>query len=168
MSDMKHISDKDFYAFQHDFMNQKEREIFLDHIATCNYCADLFATSMSEDLIAAPRDLKTNILKAVKRPEVQLAARVRKTSKRMQLLVYSLKVGTATAVALLLLLLSMNLTNYAVSPDRWSDKETSGTVKDDGAVPLTNEIRDGMDTICNNILNFSNTIMKTEVTNNEK
>lgn len=169
MSDKKHLSETEFIAFQNDTMNQKDKIAFLEHISSCTFCSDQFALYMSKDLIPAPRDMKAGILKAVNRPEIQLAIRVKETSKKMQLLIYSLKVGTATIVALLLLLLSVNLTNLAVSPDKWvkdeNTAETTAEVKDNE--PLTSVIRDGMDAICNNILDFSNTIMRTEVTNND-
>jgi hypothetical protein len=169
MSDKKHLSESEFVAFQNDTMNQKDKLAFLEHISSCTFCSDQFASYMSKDLIPAPRDMKADILKAVNRPEIQLAIRVKETSKKMQLLIYSLKVGTATIVALLLLLLSVNLTNFAVSPDKWAKDantaETTTETKDNE--PLTSVIRDGMDAICNDILDFSNTIMRTEVTNND-
>jgi hypothetical protein len=168
MSDKKHLSETDLRAFQNDTMNSKDRMSFLEHISSCTFCSDQFAACFSEELISAPRDMKENILKAVKRPETQLAVTVKETSKKMQLFIYSLKVGTATIAALLLLLLSVNLTNFAVSPDKWAQQsDTETTDKNEENVPLTSAIRNEMDSICNNILDFSNSIMKTEVTNND-
>lgn len=168
MSDLKHISNDDLYAFHHDLMNQEDREAFLEHICSCNYCSNLFAASMSENLIKAPQDLKANLLKAAKLPEVQLAVRMKETSKRMQLFLYSLKVGTATIVALFLLLLSVNLTNNAISSDKWSDTTaTKENTDNENYVPLTAVIRENMDAISNSILDFSNKIMNTEVKNDD-
>jgi hypothetical protein len=168
MNDIKHISSTDLYAFHHDIMKHEERQAFLEHICSCNYCSNQFAASMSEHLIKAPQDLKANLLKTVKLPEVQITAKVKETSRRMQLFIYSLKVGAATIAALFLLLISVNLTNYAMSPDKWTeDTVTEAATDKEGYVPLTAVIRDNMDAISNSILDFSNTIMNTEVKNND-
>lgn len=54
-------------------------------------------------MVPAPRDLKASILREAARPEVQLEIKTREFSRRVQLFVYSLKVGTAVAGALFLL-----------------------------------------------------------------
>lgn len=166
MNEMTHISKSDFHAFQHDFMNQKDKEEFLEHICSCDYCSDQFAVMMSEVEIEAPKNMKDNILRATRRPEVQLAIRVKETSKRMQLFIYSLKVGTATAAALLLLLLTMNTSNFpGFENSERIPKDVS--IQQEDKVPLTAVIRDNMDAFSNGILDFSNNIMNTEVTNND-
>lgn len=166
MNEITHISKSDFNKFQQDHMNQKEKEIFLEHICSCDYCSDQFAVMMSEVEIEAPKNMKENILRATKRPEVQLAIRVKETSKQMQLFIYSLKVGTATAVALLLLLLTMNTTTFFNSTNLEKiPNDVSVTTED--KVPLTAVIRDNMNAFSNSILNFSNNIMNMEVTNND-
>jgi hypothetical protein len=168
MSDNKHLTEADFYEFRHDTMNQKERIAFLEHVGSCMFCSDRLASEFDKDLITAPRDMKASILKEISRPEMQLSQKVKETSKKMQLFLYSLKVGTATILALLLLLLSVNLTNFATSPDKWKEQLNTETTEDKADdVPLTSVIRDRMDAICNNILDFSNSIMRTEDTNND-
>jgi len=166
MNDKTHITNAELYAFQHDFMNQKEKEDFLEHICSCDYCSDQFATMMSEEIIEAPKDMKTNILKASRRPEVQLAIRVKATSKRMQLFMYSLKVGTATALALLLLLLTVNFNNFNVSANS-PDNITTEQPNNNKHIPLTAVFRDNLNKVGNSILNFSNNIMNTEVTDHD-
>lgn len=166
MNDRTHISQTDFHSFKHNLMNQKDKENFLEHICSCDYCSDQFAALMSEELIEAPKDMKANILKATKRPEVQLAIMAKETSKKMQLFLYSLKVGAATAVALLLLIFSMNVMDLS---NKVIPKETvTSTSTDDDYVPLTAVIRDNMDTISNSVLDFSNNILNTEVNNNDQ
>ena len=167
MNDMKHISDTDLYTFRHNFMNQKDKEDFLEHICSCDYCSDQFAAIMSEEMIIAPKDMKSNILKAIKRPEIQIAIKVKETSKRMQLLIYSLKVGTATALALLFLLLTVNLTNSTNASNIAGSDAIVTSILDENKVPLTAVIRNNMDAISSNLFDFSNNIMKTEVTNND-
>ncbi len=161
MNENEHISREDFALFQNDRINQSDKENFLKHISSCNHCADQFAVLMSEELITAPRDMKANILKATRRPDVQLAIKARETSKRIQLLIYSLKVGTATVCALLLLLFTMNFSNM----DNMHNKLQVVESKD--KFSLTTMIRDGVDQINNSMLEFSNNIMNTEVTNHD-
>lgn len=162
MSDNLHISKSDFYAFQHDFMNQKEKELFLEHICSCDFCSDQFTALMSEEIIAAPRDMKANILKATMRPDIQLAARVRETSKQMQLLIYSLKVGAATLGALLLLIFSMNYTHFTNAPKVTEDISSDASADEEPKASLTSTIRDSMDNFTDSMLDFSNNIIKTE------
>ena len=162
MNENEHISREDFVLFQNGMMNKSDKENFLRHISTCNHCAEQFAVMMSEDLITAPRDMKENILRATKRPDVQLAAKARETSKRIQLVIYSLKVCTATACALLLLLFTMNLPN--MDHNQIASKVA---INNKDKFSLTTMIRDGVDKINSSMLDFSNNIMNTEVTNND-
>ncbi|HHV11125.1 MAG TPA: hypothetical protein GXX75_12680 [Clostridiales bacterium] len=164
MNEHKHLTEAQIYAFRHELMSMEEKELFLGHICTCDYCSGLFAEAMSEEIIAAPRDMKDNILKATKRPEVQLAIRAKQTSKQMQLFLYSLKVGSATILALLLLMLTVNFKeplNMLSSPIPRPPIEHHIPEKDTQS--LTSRIWDNMNEFSNNILNFSNNIMKTEV-----
>ena len=161
MNTIKHISEADLLAFHQNTMDQKEAEKFLEHICSCNFCSDQLATIMAEEMITAPRDLKDNILKATKRPEVQLVIKAKETSKRMQLFLYSLKVGTATIGALLLLVFTMNFSGVGNTP-----KDFYNNNKD--KISMTTTIKDVMDTISNSMLDLSNNIMKTEVTKNDQ
>jgi len=164
MNDIKHISEIDLLAFHQNTMDQKETEKFLEHICSCNFCSDQLAAIMAGEMITAPRDLKDNILKATKRPEVQLAIKAKETSKRMQLFLYSLKVGTATIGALILLVFTMNFSNFSGVGNAPKDFYNSSKDK----ISMTTTIKDFMDTISNSMLDFSNNIMKTEVTKNDQ
>lgn len=167
MSNINHITKTDFDAFHRDIMKQEDKILFLEHISSCDYCSDQFAFMMSEVVIEAPKDLKANILKATKRPEVQLAIRVKETSKRMQLFIYSLKVGTATVLALLMLIFSVNSMDFMNSTRMSNPIETDIISVQEDNVPLTDIIRDGMDAITNNMFNLPNKIMNTEVINHD-
>jgi hypothetical protein len=159
MNDNNHVLDKDFITFQNGSMNQIDKEKFLAHISSCDYCADLFASLMSEEIIAAPRDMKANILAAAKRPEIRLAVQARQTTKRMRLFLYSLKVGTATVCALLLLLLTMNFSNITASFNLPEHSVSETTVSEQDNKSLTTKMRDKMDNISNNMLDFTNHIL---------
>lgn len=159
MNDKKHIDKNDYILFQKNQMNRNETEEFLKHISSCDFCADQFATLMSEDIIMAPRDMKENLIRATRRPEVQIARRANETTKKMQLFWYSVKVGTATVCALLLLLLTIN---FADSPNQFK------IIQPENSKSFTTTLRNNMDNISNSMLNFSNNIMKTEVTDHDQ
>ncbi len=167
MSDAKHISISDFYAFQHDLMYETEKENFLEHISNCDHCSDQFAAMMSEHLIEAPRDMKANILKATKSPEVQFVIKVKQTSKQVQLFWYSLKVGTATVLALLLLIFTFNFTGPLSPSDPIRKAPTDITIENNDYVPITKVIRSRLDNLSSNMFDFPNKIMNSEVLNND-
>jgi hypothetical protein len=164
MKDNSHVSDVDLISYQQDLMNPQEKITFLEHISTCNYCAERLANSMTQDMITAPRYLKENIMKATKRPEVQLAHKAKQTSKQMQLFLYSLKVGTATIGALLLLFLAMNFSSVTSSINVPENNDRNN----ENNISFTTTIREKMDDVSNSLLDFTNNIMKTEVFNNDK
>ena len=159
MKEHKHIPEEVFNKFRLNLMNAQEKVDFLEHISSCDFCSDLFAEQMRKDLVTAPRELKANIMKAVRSPEVRLKILAKQSSKRMRLLVYSLKVGTAMAGALLILLLSISFSN---KHDMTSDKEP------DKPASFTSSIRDNMNSLNSSLSKLSNQIMNMEVTFNEK
>jgi hypothetical protein len=124
---------------------------------------------MMDDLIPAPFDMKNNILKATKRPEVQIARKINETSKRMQLLWYSLKVGTATIGALVVLTLVMHSgMGINANPDRKPVIPVQQNTDDNDNISLTAAIRDKMNNFSSSILDFSNNILNTEVNNHDQ
>jgi hypothetical protein len=160
VSNARHVSQEEFTAFSKDSMTAKEQEAFLEHLCSCNYCSDQLAAFMAEEIIPAPRDMKENILKATKRPEVQIAIKSREASKRLQLFFYSVKVGTAAVAAIALLLMSMNFSSTLSNPENYRPVKLSG----EDRISITDTIRDKMNNISKNMLDFSNNIIKMEVT----
>ncbi len=158
-----HISDDIYLAFQQDKLNQEEQIKFLTHISQCDYCSEKLADFMEADIVPVPPDLKQNILTASKRAEVQFVKNAKEMTKRMQLILYSLKVGAATVGAFIMLLLFMNLYNadglIKIQPDI---KKQSNTLS------ITNRIREGTDSLNENLFNFSNGIIKMEDNNYDK
>jgi anti-sigma factor RsiW len=163
MNEHNHIDEKALTAFRLNQLSAKETEALLEHICSCDFCSGLFADSMKEDLVRAPRDLKDKLMRTIERPEVQLAKHAREVSKRMQLFLYSLKVGTAMAGALLLLFLTISLSSRQTVPKTDIDQEKPGFT-----VTLNAAIRNNMDSLNNGLIKFSNKIMNTEVNNNEE
>jgi hypothetical protein len=164
MNNKPHVTTAELVAFEQETMSKEEKQAFLEHICSCNHCSDQLAAIMAEDIIPAPRDMKENILKATKRPEVQIAIKSREASKRIQLLLYSLKVGTAAVAAIALLLLSMNFQSNLSDAGSFTNIKIN---KEDN-VSLTDTIRDNMNNISKNMLDFSNNIIKMEVTDHDQ
>jgi hypothetical protein len=165
MNNKPHVTTEELIAFQQELMTNDEKQAFLEHICSCNHCSDQLAAFMADDMIPAPRDMKENILKASKRPEVQIAIKSREASKRIQLLLYSLKVGTAAAAAIALLLLSMNIQTNLSDTESFTNIKIN---KKEDNVSFTDTIRDNMNNISKNILDFSNNIIKMEVTDHDQ
>lgn len=159
----KHISEETLLAFKQDELSPEERDKFLQHICSCNFCSEELADSLADEMITAPIDMKENILRAVRRPEVQIARKAKETSKQLQLLLYSLKVGTAAFGALLILLYAANFNNMKTAQDNQMDQPKSDYESDEDTFSLTGSIRENMDILSSSMLDFSNTIMKTEV-----
>ena len=67
-----HITEDDLSAFVLDRMSMKEKEELLVHVCTCVYCADQFADVIAGDMVLAPKQMKQNILEAVKSPKMQV------------------------------------------------------------------------------------------------
>lgn len=163
MNNKQHISEAEYNSFSQGLMNQEDTMEFLAHIGSCNYCADQLEAFLSGEMLPAPRDLKENILTAIKRPEIQLAVKAKAASKQLQLIIYSLKVGTATAGALLLLFLTINYSSLLNLPTQ--NQKDSNT---QNRFSLTEVLRDNMNKLSDNMLNFSNSMIDMEVLNNDK
>lgn len=164
MKDNIHISQTDTFKFQHDLMTNEEKISFLEHISTCDFCAEQFTECMIEDTITAPLDMKENILKAVKRPEIQIAKKVKETSKNIQLVWYSLKVTTAAIGAFAILVIALNFNSaFTDIKDNPTNVPKVNTEREDTTFSLTAAIKDKMDNVSSSILDFSNNIIKTEV-----
>lgn len=162
MNKHNHIYMEEMKSFLHNNMKDDEKEKFLEHICSCDYCSELFAENMYFDVVKAPMNMKDNIMKAVRQPDILLPLKLQEISKRMQLFYYSLKVGAAMIGALILLLLTIGLTSNHTAhspdlPDKTSYKVSLATV-----------IKENMDSLNNGLQKFSNSIIKTEVIDNEE
>ncbi len=165
MNNKPHVTTDELIAFEQETMSMDEKQSFLEHICSCNHCSDQLTAFMTADIIPAPRDMKENILKATKRPEIQIAIKSREASKRIQLLLYSLKVGTAAIAAIALLIISMNFQTNLSHAERFTNIKINKT---EDSVSLTDTIRDNMNNFSKNILDFSNNIIKMEVTDHDQ
>ena len=101
-----HLSDHDFGAWEQGSLSDAQMEAFLTHTANCPHCGDAWFSYMSrheEALVEPPAYLAEEITERVHQPDVVIAQKAHTTSKKVQLLLYSLKVGVALAASIYML-----------------------------------------------------------------
>lgn len=166
MIENHHISDDIYLAFQQEQLNRDEQIKFLTHISECDYCSEKLAGFMEKAIIPVPPDMKKNILTASKRVDVQIVKNAKEMTNRMQLFLYSLKVGAATVGAFIILLFFMNVYSFSSGPGA-IETDIKNQSKSN-TFSLTNLIRERTDTLSDNLFNFSNEIIKMEDNNHDK
>lgn len=101
-----HLTEHDFEAWERGVLSGAQMEAFLTHTANCPRCGDAWFAYMSrheESLVEPPAYLAEEITERVHQPDVVIAQKAHTTSKRVQLLLYSLKVGVALAASIYML-----------------------------------------------------------------
>jgi len=128
-------------AFQKNRLDSEECIQVLEHVKSCDYCAEKLVSLNEEAEMPAPRYLKDQIIKRTQMPDVQAAVQIKKTSKSLQFLFYSLKTASAVAGALLILL-AVTRMEYAGTFEKISiTSEFTGRLSEGGnkAVDFINE-----------------------------
>ncbi len=109
-----HISEEMWIALKQDTLDTDAFMQVLEHTGTCTWCAERLAkvlegeAFMSETAGLPPAYLSEQILDRVKQLDVQAQTVVKQTSRKLQLWLYSMKVGAAVAFSLLLLGVTAN------------------------------------------------------------
>ncbi|MGN0336783.1 MAG: hypothetical protein ACI4EE_04750 [Lachnospiraceae bacterium] len=101
-----HLTEHDFEAWEQGILSGTQAEAFLTHTANCPHCGDAWFAYMSrhtEALPEPPTYLAQEITERVHQPDVVIAQKAHTTSKKVQLLLYSLKVGVALAASIYML-----------------------------------------------------------------
>lgn len=101
--EQEHITKEIFDCWRQGNMTESQEEAFLRHTGTCTFCAERFGEWMNEMLVEPPAYLKEEISRRTRQLDVQTVVKVKQTSKQMQLLMYSLRVGLAVAASIFLL-----------------------------------------------------------------
>lgn len=135
-----HITKDLFCDWQAGRMKPPQEGQFLGHIGICTYCAGRFGDWMEQGLAAPPETgleepparyppvqspllaeppayLKEEILRRTRQMDVQAAVCVKETSRRMQLILYSLKVSVAVMASIFLLAVTANVRNMEFAPE---------------------------------------------------
>ena len=101
-----HLTEHDFEAWEQGILSGTQTKAFLTHTAVCPHCGDAWFAYMSrhtETLEEPPAYLEQEITDRVHDPDVVIAQKAHTTSKKVQLLLYSLKVGVALAASIYML-----------------------------------------------------------------
>lgn len=159
----QHISSKELQEFHQNKLTKYDLKRFLEHTSSCDFCADLLAESMEGELVLAPPDMKMNILNKSKHLGVQVS-KLRRDSKQKQLFQYSFKVVVASLSALILVF-SLNKLPDNPSMNKVIPIELLVITPDQAS--FISSMRSGMDKVSNQILDFSNNIINTEVIKND-
>lgn len=109
-----HLTDHDFEAWEQGTLSDIQMEAFLTHTASCPHCGDAWFAYMSrhaEALPEPPAYLAQEITERVHQPDVVIAQKAHTTSKRVQLFLYSLKVGVALAASIYMIF-AMDATTF--------------------------------------------------------
>lgn len=149
-----HISKEEWMKFSQGVMSPQEEEELYTHVGTCTYCAEQFANIVEVDFFAEPpKYLFEEIIDRSKRADVQAAVTVRKTSKKMKLLFYSLKVGFAVAASIFLLTMTTVIQETAIELPKEVPVKTEMSVTkklNQGSSEITSRLQD----ITNQVFRF--------------
>lgn len=104
-----HVTEEWLSDFAEGQLTESELGQMFRHLKSCDYCAEQLADFLEKDLAAPPAYLRDEILERSRCPDVQASKTIYRTSKRMQLFLYSLKVGLAVAASLFMLNLSYEM-----------------------------------------------------------
>lgn len=131
-----HISEESWLLLEDGRACQEEFMQILEHTCKCTYCADRMAAVMSHERmsILPPSYLSDQIRERTKQMDVRTAAAIKHTSRELQLILYSLKVGAAVAVSLFLLAITSGLqqAGYVQEAGYGIGYESWGSIRQDG------------------------------------
>jgi hypothetical protein len=143
----KHITEEMWIALEQNTITTEDYMKILEHTCDCTWCAEHLASVMEQDTLAQtpPAYLEEEIANRAGQLDIQVQAAVKKTSKQVQLLVYSLKVGLAVAVSMLLLVATANVQTLDTSEIRqqqqenWEEEISRRAEKEDGFLKQINQ-----------------------------
>lgn len=123
-----------------DMFEHELTEEMLHHITECDYCADLFADYTQDHmLLSAPPDMAEAILKRSRQLDVHMIAKSNELSKKMQLILYSLKVGAAALAAIMLILKVPVVPTFPEDNRHWGETRYFG-ITDDNIQKITDKL----------------------------
>lgn len=120
--EQRHITREMFDGWQQGTLGPGQEKAFLEHTAKCTFCAERFGSWMEENLMEPPAYLKEEIIQRTGQPAVQAAVKVKRTSKQMQLMMYSLRVGLAVVTSIFLLTVTASIQNMNLELPRQQER----------------------------------------------
>lgn len=143
LREQQHITKDMFEHWQQGKMTGSQEEAFLGHTGSCTFCAEKFGEWMDEVLVDPPVYLKDEITRRTRQLDVQTAVKVKQTSKQMQLLMYSLRVGLAVAASIFLL----TVTNGVWKMNVEMPKQPNRTESHEDRESLIDKLNQGSSTV---------------------
>jgi hypothetical protein len=144
-----HIEEEDLKKYHQGLLEPEKLLDLLEHTKTCSYCADRLMNIEDKDIMKAPAYLKENLIKRTKMLDVKAEVQIKITSKKVQLLMYSLKT-TAVLGALLLLFSVSNMKTTEYIENRNQMEATSN---------FSNQLLEKSNYVVNIMNDFSNQIV---------
>lgn len=155
MIESRHLTDEEWLRFGQNRMCSEEEAELYGHISTCTYCAERFANVMEQSIQMPPAYLHEEILERSKKIDMQMAITVKKTSKRMRLFWYSLKIGFAVMASMMLLFATTSIQTTIIQPaQEISFEKTKGTSVTEKINERGYKITDSLNAFSRNILTY--------------
>lgn len=172
MNEKRHLTEEDFIKWDSGLMTPEEMEVFLSHTASCSTCADSWMVWMEqqepEALPEPPAYLAEEIIERSQQPDLMIARRLKRTSRQLRLLTYSLKVGTAVVLSIMMLF-SINLTNMKIASGFESRENRHQTAEYSTAEHhVTGYMRQGTQNIMESLDSFTQSILNFEFSFNKE
>lgn len=142
-----HIKEELLTKFQDHTLDKNELTTMLEHIGTCDYCAEELAFSQQQtELMKAPDYLKGQIINRTKDLDIQASIQITQHSKEFQFFLYGLRTSVAVICALVFLSVGThpNLIQYMKT------RETIPITKE-----FTNKIQESSNWMANSINSLS-------------
>ncbi len=153
--DRSHITEEMWIALKQDTMEPEQLMQVFAHTASCTYCAGRLALTLEAEAeeIKPPAYLSEQIFERVKQLDVQAVTVVKQTSKRLQLLLYGMKVGAAVVFSIFLLVVTANFQGMEASlPRPFVQTEARESVPE-AMNRAANGVTDWMNEFANQLLN---------------
>ena len=179
-----HISRELFCDWQEGRLKGREETDFFTHIGACTFCAEQFGNWMEEGLSdemgreqfltmeeEPPRYLKEEIRNRTRQLDVQASMKLKETSRQVQLMLYSLKVGLAVAASIFLLTITSNIQNMGINqelPERqWMEEKQDEKERPEREESIAGKLRRGSREITAILNEFSSGLFRIDMTTTE-
>jgi len=140
----QHITEEMWIALEQENVNSEMFLQILEHTCECTWCAERMASVMETDAQAPPVYLAGEIQQRIGQLDIQAAVTVKKTSKKIQLLMYSLRVGAAVVLSILILGITSNFQNAEFTQIVQSEKEVMQEISEESVLEKINHATDGI------------------------
>lgn len=140
----RHIAEETWIALKEGTISNEEFMQILEHTCDCTWCAEQLAAAMEQgnDCQEMPAYLPEQIQERVRQLDVRTFFTIRNTSRRIQLLLYSLKVGAGVACSILILIFTVSLQNIGFMQAEYPGTEQGQASERRGSTQIQEEALD--------------------------